>query len=276
MMNKKQQFALITIQNFLFSLNLVNESGLRWSHLTNCVDANIKGESMKMLRKTICAMALGVATLAPVMSTTVFAAPVAASEQQATANLVKQLSGIKSFTANFQQTTKVTNPKATQKKGLSAQHMNQTFTGVMKVQRPGKFYWETTSPSKQTIATTGKTVWIYDPDLQQAVRQSLDDQVANTPALLLSGNTAQIMKSYRITQPNKTKTYYTLYPKSDDGVFQSLTISFGAKNAPTLMILQDSLGQTTHVRFNNVKVNASIPASTFNFVPPKGTDIIDQ
>ncbi len=46
--------------------------GLRWSHLTNCIDANIKGESMKMLRKTICAMALGAATLAPVMSTTVF------------------------------------------------------------------------------------------------------------------------------------------------------------------------------------------------------------
>jgi outer membrane lipoprotein carrier protein len=42
------------------------------------------------------------------------------------------------------------------------------------------------------------------------------------------------------------------------------------------MILQDSLGQTTTVRFNNVQVNAAIPASTFNFVPPKGTDIIDQ
>ncbi len=42
------------------------------------------------------------------------------------------------------------------------------------------------------------------------------------------------------------------------------------------MVLQDSLGQTTYVKFNNVKVNASIPASTFNFTPPKGTDIIDQ
>ena len=50
---------------------------------------------MKMLRQTMCAMALGAATLAPVMSTTVYAAPVAASEQQATANLVKQLSHIK-------------------------------------------------------------------------------------------------------------------------------------------------------------------------------------
>ena len=230
---------------------------------------------MNMLRKTVCAITIGAATLAPVMSTTVFAAT-AATEQQATANLVKQLSNIRSLTANFEQTTKITNPKATQKKGLSAQHMNQTFRGVMKVQRPGKFYWETTAPSKQTIATTGKTVWIYDPDLQQAVRQSLDEQVANTPALLLSGNTNQIMQSYRVTQPNKAKTYYKLYPKASDGVFESLTISFGANKAPSLMILEDSLGQTTYINFSNVKVNASIPASTFNFTPPKGTDIIDQ
>ena len=230
-----------------------------------------------MLRKTLCAMTLGVATLAPVISTTVFAAPVAASEQQATANLVKQLSNIKSLSANFEQTTKATvATKAPQKKGLTGQHMNQTFKGVMKVARPGKFFWETTSPSKQTIVTTGKTVWIYDPDLQQAVRQSLDDQVANTPALLLSGNTSQIMNAYRVTQPDKGKTYYTLYPKDRDGAFQSLTISFGVNKAPSLMILEDSLGQTTQVRFNNVKVNPTIPASTFNFTPPKGTDIIDQ
>ena len=42
------------------------------------------------------------------------------------------------------------------------------------------------------------------------------------------------------------------------------------------MVLQDSLGQITNVRFTNVKVNPTIPASVFNFTPPKGTDIIDQ
>nr|WP_174505388.1 outer membrane lipoprotein chaperone LolA [Acinetobacter sp. Marseille-Q1620] len=230
---------------------------------------------MTMLRKTMGAITISAAMLAPAMSTTVFAAT-AASEQTATSNLVRQLSGIKSLSANFEQTTKLTSGKAPQKKGLTAQHMNQTFKGEMKVARPGKFYWQTTSPAKQTIVTSGKTVWIYDPDLGQAVRQSLDEQVANTPALLLSGNTQQIMKTYRITQPDAGKTYYTLYPKDKDGAFQSLTISFGANKAPSLMILQDSLGQTTYVRFNNVKVNPSIPASTFNFVPPKGTDIIDQ
>ncbi|MFN4317876.1 outer membrane lipoprotein chaperone LolA [Acinetobacter parvus] len=231
---------------------------------------------MNFVKKIAYAATLSAISLVPVVGSQVFAAPVAASAQQATSSLVQQLAGLQRLTADFEQSTKTTNNKTVQKKGLTAQHMNQTFKGVMKVERPGKFYWETTSPAKQTIVTTGKVVWIYDPDLQQAVRQSLDDQVANTPALLLSGNTSQIMDAYRVTQPDRSKLYYTLYPKQDDGAFQSLTISFGANKAPTLMILQDSLGQTTYVRFSNIKVNPAIPASVFNFEPPKGTDIIDQ
>ena len=231
---------------------------------------------MNFVKKIAYAATLSAITLAPVVASQVFAAPVAASAQQATSSLVKQLAGLQRLTADFEQSTKTTNNKTVQKKGLTAQHMNQTFKGVMKVERPGKFYWETTSPAKQTIVTTGKVVWIYDPDLQQAVRQSLDDQVANTPALLLSGNTSQSMDAYRVTQPDRSKLYYTLYPKQDDGAFQSLTISFGANKAPNLMVLQDSLGQTTYVRFSNIKVNPAIPASVFNFEPPKGTDIIDQ
>ena len=232
---------------------------------------------MNLVKKMLYVAALGTITLAPVVSSVVSAAPVAASAQQATTSLVQQLSGLQRFTANFEQTTKVTSgQKVAQTKGLTAQHMNQTFNGIMKVERPGKFYWETTSPAKQTIVTSGKVVWIYDPDLQQAVRQSLDDQVANTPALLLSGNAQQIMQSYRVTQPDKSKLYYTLYPKQKEGAFQSLTISFGANKAPNLMILQDALGQTTYIKFSNVKVNQAIPASVFNFQPPKGTDVIDQ
>lgn len=71
---------------------------------------------MNMLRKTFCAVALGAVTLAPVVSTTVFAAPVAASQQEATQHLVRQLSGLHSLSANFEQTTKSNGKKTVQKK----------------------------------------------------------------------------------------------------------------------------------------------------------------
>lgn len=224
------------------------------------------------------AIVLGVATSLAVLPSTSFAyTEVAGTEQQATQQLVNLLSGLNSMTAQFEQKTSTAQNKSVkQQRSLTAQNMNQTFSGEMKVERPGKFYWQTNKPAKQTIVTTGSMVWIYDPDLKQAVRQKLDEQVANTPALLLSGDTQKIMQTYRVTQPDNKKMFYTLYPKNKEGVFQSLSISFGANKAPLHMVLQDNMGQTTHIKFKNVKLNAKIAPAIFNFTPPKGTDIIDQ
>lgn len=233
---------------------------------------------MNLLQKTAYAVMLsGVTLTGMTMFSQAYAAP--ATTQQATQNLIKQLHGIQNITADFEQSTKLTNarPVAQSNTGKPMnQHMNQKFSGVMKVARPGKFYWETLQPAKQLIVTTGKSVWIYDPDLEQAVKQDLDDQVANTPALLLSGNAQEIMKAYDVSQPDAKKTYYSLKPKDSEGAFERLLISFGKNNAPTLMILEDSMGQTTTINFKNVKVNTKFNQGVFNFAPPQGTDIIEQ
>jgi outer membrane lipoprotein carrier protein len=204
---------------------------------------------------------------------------VVATEAQATATLNGLLAKVSSLQANFNQTTKATasaKPRAPQKQlGLKSSHLGQTFSGVMQVKRQGLFRWETISPMKQLIVTSGKTVWIYDPDLQQATRQTLDAQMSNTPALLLSGNAAQIMKSYKVTQPNSAIPNFVLYPRAKDGVFESLAIRFEA-NVPVQMVLSDSLGQQTTVNFTDIKVNPAIVSSQFEFVPPKGADVIDQ
>lgn len=231
-----------------------------------------------MLKKIVLSVAItamGVSSIA--LPTVVYAQTKANSEQQATQQLMNILSGLNSLSADFEQRI-YSNKKNTkvQQKSLTAQQMNQTFMGNMKVERPGKFYWQTNSPAKQIIVTAGSNVWIYDPDLKQAVRQKLDQQIENTPALLFSGNSTKIMQNYRITQPDATKMFYTLYPKNKDGVFQSLSLSFDAKKTPIHMVLEDNTGQTTHIKFKNTQLNAKIPTTLFNFTPPKGTEIIEQ
>lgn len=222
----------------------------------------------------------------PLLSTVVIApaqaATTVAGEAAATQNLNQYLARINGLQANFTQTTLVQNkPKtapvqsAALNQNMRNTHLNQTFTGTMQVKRPGMFRWETTSPSKQLIVTSGKTVSIYDPDLEQVVRQKMDQQLADTPALLLSGQASQIVKSFRVTQPNPKDGYFVLYPKAQDGLFESLGIRF-SNNAPSQMVLKDSLGQQTTINFSNVKLNPNLSSSQFEFVPPKGTDIIDQ
>lgn len=177
-------------------------------------------------------------------------------------NLNRLLSGAKSMSASFSQTTK-------------GGGKSSNFSGTMSVERPNKFRWETKSPSEQLIVASGSTMWVYDKDLAQATRQSSNNQLGESPALLLSGNTAQIAQNFTVKQPNPAKNYYVLTPKSANANFKNLAISFNG-GRPVMMVLNDNLGQTTSIKFTNVSLNKTIPASQFSFTPPKGVDVIEQ
>lgn len=198
---------------------------------------------------------------APMMAISQSATAAPADNLMAAKRLNKLLANTKSMTANFSQTTKGAN--------------SGTFTGTMSVQRPNNFRWETKSPSQQLIVANGNSMWVYDKDLEQATKQNVDSQVGNTPALLLSGDPSKIDKNFKITQPYDNKNYYVLYPKADSASFKSLSMSFSG-GKPVMMVLNDSLGQTTSIKFSNIKLNPSIGSSQFKFTPPKGVDVINQ
>lgn len=177
-------------------------------------------------------------------------------------NLNNLLTNVRSMSADFSQTTR----------GGARQ---SNFSGSMSVQRPNQFRWEVKSPSEQLIVASGNTLWVYDKDLAQATRQSTANQVGDTPALLLSGNPAQIAQNFTVTQPNAGRNYYVLTPKSSNSSFRNLSISFNG-GRPVMMVLNDNLGQTTTIRFSNIRLNPSIAATAFNFTPPSGVDVIEQ
>ena len=219
--------------------------------------STIKAMAIKAL---IAAATVTAATAPMALATTAHAA--AASQQTAAKNLNNQLVGIRSMTANFSQTTKAGN-KTT------------NFTGSMSVQRQNQFRWETKSPAEQLIVANGSTMWIYDKDLQQATRQSVSNQVGETPALLLSGDPSQISQNFNVSQPNANKNYFVLTPKSSSANFKSLSLSFNG-GRPVMMVLHDAIGQTTTIRFSNISLNKKLAAAQFNFTPPNGVDVISQ
>lgn len=203
----------------------------------------------------------------PLLTVSQPAVAAADSNLQAAQRLNSLLTNTKSMSANFTQTT-----TGAARSGLAG---NGTFSGSMSVQRPNQFRWETKKPAEQLIVANGSTLWIYDKDLEQATKQNVDKQIGNTPALLLSGDPSKISQSFRITQPQGNKNYYVLYPKSSDASFKDLAISFN-NGRPVMMVLNDSLGQTTSIKFSNIKMNTKMSNSMFQFTPPKGVDVISQ
>jgi outer membrane lipoprotein carrier protein len=146
----------------------------------------------------------------------------------------------------------------------------------MALKRPGQFRWQTDAPMEQLLVSDGKQVWLYDPDLEQVTIQALDQRLTHTPALLLSGDVSKISENFEIShQESSGVVDFVLKPKARDTLFDNLRLSFrnGVIND---MQLIDSVGQRTNILFAGVKMNAPLSASLFRFVPPAGTDIIQD
>ena len=153
----------------------------------------------------------------------------------------------------------------------------QDSTGKMALSRPGKFRWEVYKPQAQTIIANGNKLWIYDPDLQQVTVRSLNQAAGASPALLLSNNVSVLQRDYNVKElPAQGRTrWFKLTPKQSDNNFQSIELGFTNKTI-TQMMLQDNLGHTTQVAYNNIKTNTSLANSLFTFKAPANVDVLDE
>lgn len=192
------------------------------------------------------------------MSMTTWAAPVD--------ELVQRLTRLKSLQGEFEQT--ILDQGSTRL---------QEARGSMTLARGNRFYWHTLEPFEQLAVSDGETLWIYDVDLEQVVEKPMGNRVANTPALLFSGDPASVAQAFEVQllESSNKRTVYRLKPKSEDPLFETLEVTF-QDQAPTSMRLEDALGQQTAIDFRNVRVNKAVAAELFDFVPPEGADVIRQ
>jgi len=178
-------------------------------------------------------------------------------------DLQKRLSTLKSMQANFKQT-------------VTQDGHKRYSRGQFLLQRPGKFRWQVTSPTEELIVSDGKTMWLYDKDLEQVTVRKLDGQLKQTPALFLSGYDKAIAERYQISKTDKKGVEtYQLLAKNRTHDNQSLRLTFKG-NALIALRLTDELGQQLDLRFTQLKTNSTIAAKNFAFIIPKGVDVVTE
>lgn len=150
----------------------------------------------------------------------------------------------------------------------------QSASGEMWLARPGRFRWEVDAPYSQVVVSDGEQVTLYDPDLEQATIQPLDERVTHTPALLLSGSAEALTENYTVDSSQQGITeVFTLTPRSADTLFETLQLTFNSEQLSGLQ-MTDSTGQQTAIEFDNVKQNNSVEDARFSIELPQNTDII--
>ena len=67
----------------------------------------------------------------------------------------------------------------------SGKKVDGPLRGMFAFQRPGRFVWEVKTPYPQKIVSDSKTIYIWDPDLNQVTVKGLTSAVSSTPASIL-------------------------------------------------------------------------------------------
>lgn len=198
--------------------------------------------------------------LALLISNAIFATT--QTQSVAAAKLSGLLNQFTTFQAQFkQQTTDLENK------------VLQTSEGKMMLVRPGRFRWETNQPSRQIVITDGKTLWVYDVDLKQATKQTIQHGAIN-PAKVLSGDTHDLLEQFDVHMvPHHNVSVFQMIPKKHNQQFRSISMVF--KNDKLIeMRIENNLEQITTFQFYDVLLNTSLSPELFEFKAPAGVDVL--
>ncbi len=149
-------------------------------------------------------------------------------------------------------------------------------TILMRLRKPGGFYWETLDPFPELIVTDGDTLWNYQPDLEQVVIENWDRNRAELAAQLLNGETGGLAEEYRVTLVTAPDLHrFELLPLAPDSPYALIAIEFVGEELDIIR-LDNRNGQQTVWRFFNLERNAPMEDSLFVFAPPPGIEIVDS
>lgn len=171
---------------------------------------------------------------------------------------------VKSGRASFSQT--VSSPDGARKK---------TSSGSFEFSRPNRFRFAYSKPFEQLIVSDGQKVWLHDVDLNQVTVRPATQALGATPAALLAG--AELDKSFELTAaPSRDGLdWVQAVPRSKDSGITSMAIGFRGKTLAALELV-DAFGQRSLLQFTALEANARLADERFQFVPPKGVDVITQ
>ena len=191
------------------------------------------------------------------------AMPLAAAPSGGTPHMHAFLQDVHSLKADFVQVVLDSNLKQVKQS-----------SGTLTIKRPDRFRWDYLKPNSEIIVADGKRLWLYDVDLQQVTVKPLNDTLAASPAVLLSGSN-DVEKSFSVEDLGAKDglEWVSLVPKVKDTDFDNVRLGFKGDDV-AVMELKDNLGNLTRITFSRLQRNVSVADAAFRFTPPKGADVI--
>lgn len=131
----------------------------------------------------------------------------------------------------------------------------------------------------QVLVTDGGTLWSYSRDDEQVVVQDYDPaRVGFSVGQLFTDylDVFRVTAASRATIGGVRHDVLTLRPRQSGSSVRDATLYVRSSDAvPTRVRVHDTNGGTLAFDLRDVERNARLPASTFRFSAPSGTEVVD-
>jgi outer membrane lipoprotein carrier protein len=159
---------------------------------------------------------------------------------------------------------------------------SQTVIGDIIFTKPDSIYFKQQKPLDQVIIANKKKVWIYTPSYNQVVTDTWKKWVNNgvipNSITTFSSGWGDMEKNYVFGFESEDDQFYilNLKPKKKDHFDWSIEMWVDKKDYCPRKILLYGENVRIKTQCDNYKINPVINKALFDFVPPKGTDVIEM
>ncbi len=154
---------------------------------------------------------------------------------------------------------------------------SKTSSGRFEFLRPNLFRFEYAKPFEQTIVADGQTLWLHDVDLNQVTSRPQKEALGSTPAALIASGADMkgLSEAFELkaAPARDGLEWLEARPRDRNGQLQSVRVGF-RQGRPSVLDIEDSLGQRSVLTFGEWQDNAPLKAGDFKFQPPAGASVI--
>ncbi|HZR65923.1 MAG TPA: outer membrane lipoprotein chaperone LolA [Terriglobales bacterium] len=156
-------------------------------------------------------------------------------------------------------------------------------SGKLWLKKPGKMRWEYRSPEEKLFVADGRNGWLYLPAQQQARKSSmktLDD--IRSPLALLLGKTRLEKELTGLAFAPDVKPWrpddviLRGAPRGLEDRIRQILLEVSVEHRIVRILIQGADDSITEYRFSDQKENVPVANAQFRFVPPSGTEVIED
>lgn len=142
--------------------------------------------------------------------------------------------------------------------------------------KPGRMRWSYQTPESSLVVSDGTTLWIYDPQAEEAQQFPLGPEFLSGAAIQFLLGDGRLVDEFEIAARDcgEKRVWLLLTPRVDSS-YERLELGADRETGEIRStVVVDILGNRTEVELDDVQTNTDPPADRFRFEPPPGTRVL--